>query len=115
MASLLELHEKLKSSGMGDIVNPPLESGPTMESLEQFLRCVLVNSGEKMFFCPYITAFIDVQKPSELKTLQVASLMKQVNIKMIICAIITCCFSINGCNCIIKKIAGIDYDIIPFC
>jgi hypothetical protein len=89
---------------MYDLVNPPIESGPTIESLEQFLRSVLVNNGEKMFFCPFITAFIDVQKPSELTTLQVASLMKQVNIKMIIYAIITCCFSINRCNGNIKKI-----------
>lgn len=47
-------------------------------SLDQFLRTVLVDNGEKIWFCPFLMQFIDVQKSSELKNLQVAKLMKQV-------------------------------------
>jgi hypothetical protein len=58
----------------------PLPEGAnvTAKSLEHFLQSLLADNCDRIWYCPYITGFIDEQTPSKLKVIQVANITKQV-------------------------------------
>lgn len=58
----------------------PLPEGAnvTVKSLEHFLQSLLTDNCDRIWYCPYITGFIDEQKPSKTKVIQVENLTKQV-------------------------------------
>jgi hypothetical protein len=58
----------------------PLPEGAnvTAKSLEHFLQSLLADNCDRIWYCPYITGFIDEQTPSKIKVIQVANITKQV-------------------------------------
>lgn len=58
----------------------PLPEGinVTAKSLEHFLQSLLADNCDRIWYCPYITGFIDEQTPSKIKVIQVENLTKQV-------------------------------------
>jgi hypothetical protein len=58
----------------------PLPEGAdvTAKSLEHFLQSLLADNCDRIWYCPFITGFIDEQTPSKIKVIQVANITKQV-------------------------------------
>ena len=50
----------------------------TVKSLEFFIQSLLSDNHDRIWYCPYIMAFIDDQKASKIKVIQVECLTKQV-------------------------------------
>ena len=61
----------------------PENENVSAASLQYFLQAILTDNGDKIWYCPYITGFIDNQKPSEIKVIQVDVLTKQVTEKIL--------------------------------
>lgn len=59
----------------------PLPEGAdvTAKSLEHFLQSLLADNCDRIWYCPFITGFIDEQTPSKMKVIQVANITKQVS------------------------------------
>lgn len=62
----------------------PENENVSAESLQYFLQALLTDNCDKIWYCRHITAFIDDQKPSEIKVIQVDSLTKQVTDKILL-------------------------------
>jgi hypothetical protein len=67
----------------------PLPEGAnvTAKSLEHFLQSLLADNCDRIWYCPYITGFIDEQTPSKIKVIQVANITKQVIILRDSCSV----------------------------
>lgn len=50
----------------------------TVKSLEFFIQSLLSDNHDRIWYCPYIMGFIDDQKASKIKVIQVECLTKQV-------------------------------------